>query len=174
MFLELIATIIAGIAAAGVVMLVNMVTGRRLPRWLMPVAAGAGMLAMTISSEYSWFSRTSATLPEGLEIAQTVESRALYRPWTYVTPFVERFVAVDRASVLTHPDQPGRRLADAFFFGRWAPVRQMSLVADCAEGRRALLPPGAAFDTTGEVDGLSWVRPTADDPLLTAICKPMS
>ena len=39
MFLELIGTIFAGVAAAGVMMLVNKLTGQRLPKWLVAVAA---------------------------------------------------------------------------------------------------------------------------------------
>ncbi len=72
MFLELIATIFAGIACAGVAMLLNLATGRRLPRWILPIAAGAGMIAMTISNEYTWFDRTAERLPDGVEIALEV------------------------------------------------------------------------------------------------------
>ena len=77
MFLELIATVFAGLAVAGVVMLVNRMTGGKLPRWFVPVAAGLGMIGTTISNEYSWYDRTVATLPEGLEIAQTVENHVV-------------------------------------------------------------------------------------------------
>ena len=66
MFVELIATIFAGIACAGIAMLLNRLTGRRLPKWIIPIAAGAGMLGMTVSNEYTWYSRTAETLPEGL------------------------------------------------------------------------------------------------------------
>ena len=59
MFVELIATIVAGIACAGLVMPLNISTGRRLPKWMMPVAAGLGMIGMTISNEYTWYARTA-------------------------------------------------------------------------------------------------------------------
>ena len=86
-------------------MLVNKATGGRLPRWLAPVAAGLGMIAATITSEYGWFTRTSQTLPEGMTIAQTVEKRAFYQPWTYVTPYIDRFVAVDVGTMQRRDDQ---------------------------------------------------------------------
>ena len=57
MFWELIAVFVAGFAGAGAVMLLNRVTGGRLPRWLMPLGAGAAMLVATISSEYGWYGR---------------------------------------------------------------------------------------------------------------------
>ena len=37
MFIELIATIFAGIACAGVMLLLTRTVGRRLPKWLVPV-----------------------------------------------------------------------------------------------------------------------------------------
>ncbi len=43
MFLELIAVIVAGIAGAGVMMLIARVSGGRIPKWFIPVAAGAAM-----------------------------------------------------------------------------------------------------------------------------------
>ena len=125
MFLELLAVIIAGLAGAGVMMLIARITGNRLPKWLVPVAAGAAMLGTTISSEYSWFSRTSGNLPDGLEVVQTVESTAIYRPWTYLFPYTDRFVAVDQDNVRENADQADLFLADLYFFGRWTTVQSL-------------------------------------------------
>ena len=94
MFIELIATVFAGIACAGLAMLVNIATGRHLPKWITPVAAGLGMLAMTISNEYTWFERTAEQLPEGVTVAMTVDEQSWFRPWTQLWPYTERFVAV--------------------------------------------------------------------------------
>ncbi|MEY8840711.1 hypothetical protein AB9K41_16945, partial [Cribrihabitans sp. XS_ASV171] len=114
-------------------------TGGRLPRWMTPVAAGLGMIAVTISSEYSWFSRTASALPDGLVVAQTVEKRAFYQPWTYVTPYVNRFVAADIATMQSHPENPDQKIAQLYFFGRWSAVEKMPVAFDCAGGRRAML-----------------------------------
>ncbi|UWS77750.1 hypothetical protein N1037_10605 [Phaeobacter sp. G2] len=170
MFLELIAVIFAGIAVAGVVMLVNNVTGARLPRWLAPVAAGLAMIGVTVTSEYSWYSRTLASLPEGLVVADTVESRSFYRPWTYVVPLSERFVAVDLATMRSHAKQPDHRLAEVFFFGRWAPISQLSIAADCASWRRAAVEADTSFAQDGGIHGVDWVSPPAQDSLLETIC----
>ena len=170
MFLELIAVIFAGFAVAGVVMLLNSATGSRLPRWLAPVAAGLAMIGVTIASEYSWYSRTAANLPEGLVVAEVVESRKLYRPWTYVVPLRERFVAVDMATARRHPKQPHRHLAEVFFFGRWAPISQLSIMADCADWRRAMVETDTRFAQDGAVSGANWISPPAQDPLLTTLC----
>jgi len=170
MFVELIATFVAGIAGAGLMLLLNRTTGGRLPRWLVPVAAGFAMLLTTITSEYGWYSRTKQTLPDGLVIAQTAENQALYRPWTYAKPFVDRFVAIDTVTIKSHPDQPGLKLAEAYFFGRWAPINKLPVLADCPGQRRAALADGISFEDSGQVSGADWISVPAGDPVVSAIC----
>lgn len=170
MFLELIGIIFAGFAVAGVVMLLNKITGGRLPRWAAPVGAGLGMIGVTIASEYSWYTRTAEALPEGVEVIQTVENRSIFRPWTYAAPYIDRFAALDRASVRRNPDLPGQRLADLYFFGRWAPVNRLPVLVDCTAHRRASLADGAEFGTLGQVQDADWVEAAADDPVIAAVC----
>lgn len=170
MFLELIATIFAGIAFAGVVMVINKFTGGRLPKWVAPVAAGLGMIGMTISSEYSWYDRTKDSLPDGMTVVQEVESRALYRPWTYAVPFVNRFAAIDTVSVRTNEQVPEQRLVDLYFFGRWAPVSKLPVAVDCAQNLRANLADGAEFGADGQLVNADWITGTTDDPIIEATC----
>ncbi|WP_420414277.1 hypothetical protein [Roseibium sp.] len=170
MFVELIATIVAGAAAAGLVLLINRALGGKMPRWLAPVMAGVAMLAATISNEYGWFERTKETLPDGLVVAHTVENKAVYRPWTYLVPYVERFVAIDTFSIQTHTSQPGMKLAEAYFFGRWSTVNKLPVLTDCVDTRRAALIDGVTFEVDGVVEGAEWVDVPDDDPLVSTIC----
>ncbi|MEX0306863.1 MAG: hypothetical protein AB3N12_05685 [Ruegeria sp.] len=170
MFLELIATVFAGFAFAGVVMVLNKLTGGRLPKWVAPVAAGVGMIAMTISSEYSWYDRTRAELPDGLAIIEEVESRAFYRPWTYAVPFVDRFAAIDTVSVRTNESLPDQRLVDLYFFGRWAPVSKLPIAVNCADNSRANLVDGAEFAADGSLTNAAWYKAEAGDPIIEATC----
>lgn len=171
MFIELIGVFFAGVAVAGVVMLVNRATGNRLPKWLVPVGAGLAMLGTTISNEYTWYDRTSVNLPEGLAIAQTVENQSPIRPWTYAKPFVSRFVAVDIATMRTNPTQPDQRMVTLYFFGRWSPINSGPVVFDCAQNRRADLIDGAEFDASGALPDNAWRRVAPDDPVLLTTCK---
>ncbi|WP_065328314.1 hypothetical protein [Tritonibacter mobilis] len=171
MFVELIATIVAGIACAGLVMLLNISTGRRLPKWMMPVAAGLGMIGMTISNEYTWYARTAERLPEGLEVAMTVDEQGWLRPWTQLWPYTKRFVALDVATARAHQDLPDQKLADLYFFGRWSPVNQAPMLFDCAGERAALLIDGADFAADGSVSNADWQTMAADDPILALACK---
>ncbi|RBW61773.1 hypothetical protein [Ruegeria sp. A3M17] len=170
MFLELIGTIFAGFAFAGIVMVLNKVTGGRLPRWMTPVAAGLGMIGMTITSEYSWYDRTRDTLPEGMIVIQEVESRAFYRPWTYAVPFVDRFAAIDAGSVRTNEQVPEQRLVELYLFGRWAPVSKLPVVVNCKEFSRANLADGAEFADDGRLLNADWIDVTASDPIVEATC----
>ena len=171
MFFELIGTIAAGAVAALLVWALNRTLKGRLPKWLIPASAGAAMLLATISSEYSWFGRTAGTMPEGMVVAQTVEERAFYRPWTYARPFVSRFVAVDQATTRTHPDHPDQRLVDLVFYGRWARTAKVPMLFDCANARRADVLDGIEFRTDGAVMNAEWRAVDATDPILIRACE---
>lgn len=170
MFLELVATLVAGVAGAGVMLLLNRLTGQRLPRWLTPLAAGIAMLGVTIANEYSWFPRTAAQLPAAITPIDTVESTAWYRPWTYPWPYVERFVALDSSSLRQHPGHPGQHMAEIYLFGRWAPTHRLPVLVDCPGQRRAALADGVEIASDGRVEGIGWTKAPAGDPLLAAIC----
>lgn len=171
MFVELIATFVAGIACAGLAMLLIRVSGRRLPKWLTPVAAGVGMLAVTISNEYTWFDRTTAELPDGLEVALTVDEQSWFRPWTQIWPYTKRFVAVDTGTARNHENQPDQTLVDLYFFGRWSPVNQAPVLFDCAGQRSALLIDGADFAPDGSLRNAQWEALAPDDAILTLACE---
>ncbi|MDU8943167.1 hypothetical protein [Ovoidimarina sediminis] len=170
MFIELIATVFAGIACAGIALLLNILTGRRLPKWVVPVAAGAGMIAMTISNEYTWFQRTAERLPDGVEIAVTVDEQGWLRPWTKIWPYTKRFVAVDTGTARRNENLPGQRMADLYFFGRWSPVNMAPMLFDCEGRRSALLIDGAEFAADGSVANADWEAMPAGDPVLALVC----
>ncbi len=162
MFLELIAVLFAGFAGAGIMLLITRLT--RLPRWLVPVGAGLAMLATTVSGEYSWYARTSASLPDGLSVAQSVPSTAWWRPWTFVAPITDRFVAVDTVHLRPNLETPGLYLAELYFFGRWKPVAQVQMMVDCADGRRA-------DPTMGDGTQPVWRNTGFKDPIVKTVCE---
>lgn len=163
MFWELIAVIVAGVGGAGAMLLVTKASGGRLPKWLVPVGAGAAMLAAAVSSEYGWYGRTRAALPEGIAVADIHESRAFYRPWTYAVPMVDRFIAVDIGNL--HPNSQTEELyiADIYFFARWQPVQSVEMMVDCGTLRRAD-PQG------GDGGAPVWRDVGGEDPIVSAVC----
>ncbi len=171
MFFELIGTIVAGVAAGILVWAINRLLKGRLPGWLAPVAAGAAMLVATISSEYGWFDRTTATMPSGFVVAESISESTFYRPWTYAFPLTTRFVAVDQQSIRTNPAVPDQRIVDIVFYGRWSRTARIPVLLDCAGGRRADIVDGVEFSESGEVANAVWRDLTADDPILREGCK---
>jgi hypothetical protein len=164
MFLELIAVFVAGFAGAGAVMLLRLLTGGRLARWLVPVGAGGAMLATAISGEYGWYARTAGNLPEGLVVARTVQSSAPWRPWTYLAPITDRFVAVDTGALRTNTETEALFMTDLYFFGRWRPVQAVEVMVDCAGGRRA-------DPALGDGSPPVWRDVGRDDAIVKTVCE---
>lgn len=163
--------IVAGFAGAGVMMLVNRVTGRRLPGWSALVAAGAAMLGMTVYLEYDWFDRRSAQLPDGVEVVWHNADRQLWRPWTYVFPLTTRFIAMDVENVGTNEAQPDMRLVDLMFAQRWTPDRLSKALFDCAGGRSAQISAETEFGPDGTVEGVDWSPVGPEDPVIQNACR---
>ena len=171
MFFELIGTLVAGVAAAILVWALNRPLKGRLPKWLAPVAAGGAMLYATISSEYGWFARTTAVLPNGMVVADAIEERAIYRPWTYAKPYVTRFVAVDLASVQTHENHPNQRIVDLVFYGRWSRTAVVPMLFDCAAKATADIVDGVEFAADGAVVGAQWRKDPSEVALIETACE---
>ncbi|WP_284165008.1 hypothetical protein [Frigidibacter sp. SD6-1] len=170
MALELIAALAAAFALAGIAMLARRLSGGRMPRWIVPAAAGIGLIGFTIWSEYDWYHRATADLPEGVTVVWQDRGAMPLRPWTYLFPLTTHFVALDRREMAAHPVRPELRMAQVYDFGRWRPVQAALMVFDCAGGRHALLTAGAEVTAEGTLSGADWTVPAADDPVLKAAC----
>lgn len=171
MLLEFIAAIVLGLAVAGVTMAINVSIGRRLPGWLVPAAAGISMIIFMVFMEYTWLQRTTASLPEGVEVVSVSRESSWYRPWTYVRPLSLRAVALDTRRNRTHPAQPGQVMTSVLLLGRWMPVRQIPVVFDCQANRRADLHDGVELDDDGHLPGADWRDLASDDPALAIACR---
>lgn len=99
MIWHLIAAVFAGLAAAGIGLFLRTLSGRRLPKWIIPVFGGLGMLSYQIYTEYTWFEHKQQQLPDTAEIVSSETSSAVWRPWTFAFPMTTKFTVVDRESV---------------------------------------------------------------------------
>lgn len=174
MVMDLIAMFATGVGAAACVFaaghLLRVTAGRRLPRWVLPAAAGAAMIAFSIWNEYTWFARVKAQLPPTVEVVLPVAESAPWRPWSYLWPVTGRFLALDTAPP-GPPAPDGLRRAEALVVTRWQPTARVPMVFDCAAGRRADLVEGAALDPAGTLIGGEWIAMPPDDPVLAAACR---
>ena len=171
MFFELIAAIFAAVAAAGVVLLLNRLSGGRLPRWLMPAVAAAAMIGVTVRLEYTWFERRVADFPEGIVVTETHTVRQIWRPWTFAFPLVDRFIAIEPAAVRTNDGAPHQRMTDLLLFARWQPPRVVPMVYDCSAGRSAPLTDSVTYDAAGAVDQAAWAPVEPGDTTFEMLCR---
>ncbi|MFU8825005.1 hypothetical protein [Yoonia sp.] len=171
MYVDIITIVAAGFAAAGVALILNRLTGRRLPRWIVPAFAGGGMILMSLTNEYRWYPRTLTLLPSGYEVISTGDYSAPFSPWTYVLPYVNRFAAVDVAGVQRNANLPDLRLTNVVFFMRWQPVQMRTAVFDCAQGRSALIDGDVVFQDDGSIRVPRWDQTGPDDPATALVCQ---
>lgn len=170
MFFTLIAVVIAGIGGAGFAMLLRLTFRGRLPAWITPLFAGGAMIAATISTEYTWYGNQVANLPEGMEVIVTREHTAWWQPWTYIQPYNDGFIALDRASIRMNDALPDVQLVNLYVYGRWAAITEVPMAADCVAGRQMTLIDQP--DLTEAVLGsdANWNTMPEDDPLRAALC----
>ncbi|WLD57927.1 hypothetical protein NFC81_14615 [Salinispirillum sp. LH 10-3-1] len=110
MIWHLVALAICGLGSAGVALLLRKVTRQKLPRWLVPVFAGAGMLAYQIHFEYSWFDHKQSQLPPGSVVVSSESGTVFWRPWTFYFPMTTEFSVIDVAN-LRFSETAGDRIA---------------------------------------------------------------
>ena len=172
MLYEFIAAIVAGLAIAGIATGLRWLSRGSLPRWMIPAAAGLGMLSYAIWSEYSWFNRLTNTMPPEIAVTWQHEDRSPWRPWSYYKPVIDRFTAIDTRSVQRHQDQPGNVMVDVIIAARWQPSARLKTVYDCNAKRRAdLLGEGVAIADDGAIIGAVWADLPVDDPALVVACR---
>jgi hypothetical protein len=170
MMLEILAGFVAGVAAAGIAMALRAMTGGRLPGWIVPAAAGAGIIGFAIWSEYDWAGRARADLPPGFVVAEAIPERSILRPWTYAAPLVTRMLVVDLNATLRHPAAADIALTRVLGVARWEPNREWRVVLDCARNLRVNVTEGIAVSDAGELTGGAWSPVAPDDAVLRTAC----
>jgi len=110
MIWHLIAAIFAGLGAAGIGMLLRFLSGKRLPRWIVPVFGGLGMLGYQINVEYSWYEHKRQLLPDTAQVVQVEHDAMFWRPWTYLFPMATAFSVVDEQSMAVQEQDGERRV----------------------------------------------------------------
>ncbi|MCB1971655.1 MAG: hypothetical protein H6851_11100 [Geminicoccaceae bacterium] len=171
MIMELVATFALGLGVAGVVLVLRFLSRGRLPGYLVPIAAGLGMITFTIWGEYSWFSRVEAGLPDNVVVLGEFSNSVPYRPWTYVFPQINRFSAVDLGSRKRHPDHPDLNMVDVFLVAHREPTRTLTMFVDCAGRRSAEVDGALMLDDNGAPEDANWIGLDGSDPLLVAVCQ---
>lgn len=171
MLFNLVGVIVAGIAAAGSIMLVFRIMRRRPPRWLVPVAAGLAMIVFHLWNEYTWFDRVAGGLPEQVVVAEHYTYESALQPWTLVRPRINRFAAVDRSTIRRNEQAPGYVMADVLLVGRLDPTARVTQLYDCQAARRTDIGASTKVDERGLPVDATWIDAETDRNLFRLICE---
>jgi len=174
MLLDFIAAIAAGLGAAGLMMGARFISGQRLPIYWVSGLAGIAMISMMVYLEYSWAERTIEQLPEGVVVTAESQETMWYRPWTYAKPLTLRLVAVDTRRNRQHAQQPEQVMTTVILLGRWLPIREIPVVYDCQNQRRADLSAEVTFADDVTLVGASWLELEENDRALAIACANMN
>jgi hypothetical protein len=169
MIWELIATVCAGLAGAGIALFLRKITLQKAPKWLIPTFAGIGMIGFQIQAEYTWYDHQASLLPTGVEVVKTVEEETLLRPWSMLYPQTTRFIAADVDNAAVNKLNPDIVLVDLYFFERRSMAKRVPQVIHCGEAARADFTNQFELPTTNSLDS-NWQRLGQDDPLVQAVC----
>lgn len=170
MIWELIATIVAGMGAAGIILLLRKLTGNAVPKWAIPSFAALAMLSFQIYSEYTWFTYQQNLLPAGIVVLHQQKSSAFWRPWSYVYPQTLGFVAADVANAEKNQVNSEVQRVNLYFVQRHTAVQTTSQVVHCGFNAKA---KNSATVTIPEDDSTldnQWLALNEQDPLLQALC----
>ena len=169
MIWHLVAAAFAGLGAAGVALLLRLLSGKRLPRWIVPVCAGLGMLSYQINYEYAWYGDKRQQLPESAQVVSTEKSQMLWRPWTYLYPLTTAFSVVDRNDRMASQAN-GERLVEFILYRFERQYRDLltyqTYLLNCAT--REMVPLNAD-NRQPDVERLRQLE--RSDPLLEAVCS---
>ncbi len=128
------------------------------------------MFGFQIWNGYTWHERTAAALPDGVRVVKTYDQRSFFSPWTFIVPQVNRFAAVDLASVQRNRHAPDYALARIYLFARFQPAGSGMQIFDCANVRRADLGPTVKFGDNGLPENAAWTVVDANDLILRTVC----
>lgn len=169
MIWHLIAAISAALGGAGIALLLRFLSGKRLPKWIIPVFAGLGMLGYTVHYEYTWFDYQQARLPEGAVVVSVEEGKMFWRPWTLMFPMDVAYTVLDTANAKVEDTVQGRTAR--FVLYRFEKQHLVSTVT--SSGYQLICAARAMFrlNEAGQAifDSLAQLDP--QDPLYRAVCE---
>jgi len=170
MFWTLVTAVFAGLTGAGVGLALRHLSRKRLPKGIIPVAAGLGMITATIALEYGWYENVLDTMATDTVVISERQQQAWYQPWTYARPWVRGFVSFSPSETVETADGSGILAVQIRLQERWQPEVVRPILVDCENARRASLTPQTEFDDDGRPIAADWFEAGRSDPIIEAVC----
>lgn len=162
MLWEWVATLFAGLGAAGVVLSLRFFI-KRLPKWSVPAAAGLGMMLFQVYSEYTWYGHAKSLLPPTAVVVAEIAETAPYKPWSYYKPQILKFVAIDRSQTAVSNDDAHLRQARLYFFERRMSAHSWPIMLDCRQGLQATVLEDGKLAS-------GWSKEAFTDRIIGVVC----
>lgn len=171
MFWMLVTALFAGLAGAGIGLVLRKASRGRLPAGTVPVAAGITMIVATVGLEYGWYDGVRATMADDLVVLSTREQQAWYQPWTFVQPWVRGFIGYSPSETVA--TAPGTEIfaVQLRMQERWQPQTVLPVVVDCTQGRWADITPEMDFTEDGQPTDAQWRPSDPAFPIVEAVCE---
>lgn len=167
MIWHLVAMVFAGLGAAGIGLLLRTLSRKKLPKWIIPVCAGIGMLSYQVHNEYTWMDHKMALLPEGSVVVDIEKGNNFWRPWTYIYPMTQAFSLVDTGNM--EMLQAGEQKIAQFVLYRFEKeymdrLTHQAYVLNCTTGERIPMSEGGEL----KVNAMQVVEP--ESTLYMTVC----
>lgn len=170
MFIHLLATLAMGAIGAGVVFVIARTFSTKAPRVAYPLAIAIGMLSYSIYDEYSWYDRSSGTMPTRYKIVRTYATSMPYQPWTYLVPRTYKYDALDLASPHSNPNASDLKLVRLTRVTRNTSSVTINAILDCANDRFTEVDANTKFADTGLPIEADWQKLSGHRVLRETIC----
>ncbi|NLW05036.1 MAG: hypothetical protein GX029_07415 [Pseudomonadaceae bacterium] len=148
MIWQLLAVFISGLVVGGFAYLLIRISRNRLPRWIIPVAAGLGMLGYQAYYNYAWYDFKLGQLPERAIVLEEKRTSDFFRPWSYVYPAINYFTFIDGDTRVFEED--GKRLVQYIFFEMHQEhldrLESQYYALDCTKAEQMKLTDEGAFE----------------------------
>lgn len=92
---NLVAVLVMGVGLGGLAFAARKFTGNKLPKWLIPACAAAGMLGYLAYYDYGWYEFKLSQLPQDTIVIAEKRQTSLLKPWSYLYAPVNSFVVLD-------------------------------------------------------------------------------
>lgn len=171
MIVNLLITLAMGGIAAGAVYLIARPFGWKVQGVVYLLAAAAGMLAYSVYDEYTWYERSTASLPNRLQVVRSYATSMPYQPWTYLAPRIYRFDAVDLGSRRANPKAPDLALIRLLRVTRNTSSEDVSAILDCPGSRYVEVDKNTQFSESGVPIDPDWQSLSEHPSLKNAICQ---
>lgn len=135
-----------------------------------PFAFAVGMLGYAIYDEYSWYGRVETTLPARYEVVRTYATSMPYQPWTYLSPRIYKFDALDLAEARRNPADDSIVMVRVMRVTRNTSSQDVPLLVDCGTKRYAEVKPDTTFDDAGLPTNPVWSDLTGYGALIARVC----